>query len=289
MYEENIEPLPNGDFAQLFAGVLSAIERDCRPCPTESITHANVFQGGRQDVQRYFATICRRLLLPGSTIGGMENLTDLTNLALQGNSCIICMNHRSNLDVPTLRVLLEDFGDLKAFHRIIWIAGRKLQEDAGATRMLVQAFNRVIVSPPSWMKDDHSDEEMHEAHQINIAAHRAIHGLRQQGWVFALFPGATRIRPNDTSTRQAIPETDSYLKSFDYMLLGRIDGCTLPATRDRDFTHETPKLDRVRYTFGPILRTDEWRAAAARRFAELDQRTASARAMIVDIETVCSA
>lgn len=179
--------------------------------------------------------------------------------------------------------LLEDATRLDLFRRLIWISGRKLDEDVGATSMLVQAFNRVIVTPRSWMKDDHSDRELHEAHQINIAAHRVIHELRHQGWVFALFPSATRIRPGDESTTHAIEETDSYLKNFEFMLLGRIDGCTLPVSRDRDLTHEVPALGRVQYTFGRVLRTDEWRASAAKRFAELDQRTASARTIIEDI------
>jgi glycerol-3-phosphate O-acyltransferase len=283
MYEENLTPLPDGDFRKVFADLLTAIRRNCQPSPFERITPANVLQWARPDIQPYFARICRRLLLPGSGVLGIERLAELTRLATSGHSCIICLNHRSNLDVPTLYALLEDKTRLDLFHRLIWISGRKLDEDVGSTRMLVQAFNRVIVTPRSWMKDDHSDQELHEAHQINIAAHRVIHELRNQGWVFALFPSATRIRPGDESTTHAIEETDSYLKNFEFMLLGRIDGCTLPVSRDRDLTHEIPALDRMGYTFGQVLRTDEWRATAARRFAVLDQRTASARAIIEDI------
>jgi glycerol-3-phosphate O-acyltransferase len=161
------------------------------------------------DIQPYFASICRRLLLPGSGILGTDSLAELTRLAIAGRSCIICLNHRSNLDVPMLYALLEDQASLDLFHRIIWIAGRKLHEDVGSTRILIQGFNRVTVTPRSWMKEDHSVEELHEAHQINIAAHRAIHGLRNKGWIFALFPTATRIRPSDESTTRAIEETDS--------------------------------------------------------------------------------
>jgi hypothetical protein len=286
MYEDNITPLPDGDFRKVFADHLAAIERTGQPSPSERISPANVLQWARPDVQPYFARISRRLLLPGSGVLGIDSLAELTRLATSGHSCIICLNHRSNLDAPTLYALLEGQTRLDLFHRLIWISGRKLDEDVGSTRMLVQAFNRVIVTPRSWMKDDHSDQELHEAHQINIAAHRVIHELRNQGWVFALFPTATRIRPGDESTTHAIEETDSYLKNFEFMLLGRIDGCTLPVSRDRDLTREIPTLDRVRYTFGQVLRTDQWRAGAARRFAELDQRTASARAVIEDIAEI---
>ena len=289
MYEDNLRPLPDGDFRKAFADHLAAIERSGQPRPPERIGPANVLQWAKPDIQPYFARICRRLLLPGSGVLGIDHFAELTRLATSGHSCIICLNHRSNLDVPTLYALLEDQTRLDLFHRLIWISGRKLDEDVGATRMLVQAFNRVIVTPRSWMKEDHSDQELHEAHQINIAAHRVIHELRNQGWVFALFPTATRIRPGDESTTHAIEETDSYLKNFEFMLLGHIDGCTLPVSRNRDLTHETPALDRMRYMFGQVLRTDEWRASAARRFAELDQRTASARAVIEDIAEIVPA
>lgn len=283
MYEENLKPLSHDDFAKIFADLLVAIERNVQATPPDRIAPGNVVRWANTRVQSSLAAMCRRLLLPGSELLGVENLIELTNLALQGRSCILCLNHRSNLDVPTLCTLLEDQTDLDLFRHIIWIAGRKLEEDVGLTGLLVQGFNRVIVTPRSWLQGDHADEEVHEAHLINLAAHRAIHELRGQGWVFALFPGATRLRPGDESTAHAIEETDSYLKHFEFMVLGRIDGCTLPVSRDRDLTHEIPTLDLMRYSFGRVQRTDAWRADAASRFAQFDQRTASARAIVEDI------
>jgi glycerol-3-phosphate O-acyltransferase len=288
MYEENLTPLADGDFAEVFADLLARIGNDCQAASPAKITPHDVLQWARPEVQPYLASICRRLLLPGSAVFGAERLVELTRRALQGRSCIVCLNHRSNLDVPTLYALLEDRKSPDLFHRIIWIAGRKLQEDVGATRLLAQGINRVIVTPKSWMTGEHSDDEWHEAHQINIAAQRAIHDLRHRGWVFAIFPTATRVRPNDELTTRAIEEIDSYLKHFEFMLLGRIDGCTLPVSRDRNLTHETPVLDRVRYSFGTIRRTDQWRANAAERYSELDQRAASARAIIEDINSLDS-
>jgi glycerol-3-phosphate O-acyltransferase len=282
MYEENLTPLPKGDFRQVFADVLAKIQLRCQR-PHAGITHENIVQWASREVQPHLARICRRLLLPGSGINGAASLVDLRNLAMRGHSCILCLNHRSNLDVPTLYALLEDQNLGDVFHRIIWIAGRKLEEDQGATRMLVQGVNRVIVTPKSWMAQEHSADEWHEANQINIAAHRAIHELKHQKWIFALFPTATRIRPHDESTTQAIEETDSYLRTFEFMLLGHIDGCTLPVSRDSDLTHETPVLDRVRYTFGRILRTEEWRENVAKRYPQLDPRGAAAQGIVEDI------
>jgi glycerol-3-phosphate O-acyltransferase len=286
MYEENNKPLPPGDATSIFADVLASIQREVAETPAVAITPDNVVQWARRNLQPSIAGICRRLLLPGSGLVGVENLVELSGLAANGSSCIVCLNHRSNLDVPTLYVLLEDHHKSELFHRIIWIAGRKLQEDMGLTPMLVQGVNRVVVTPTSWMTKHHSEVEIHAAHQVNIAAHRAIHELRSQGWVFGLFPAGTRIRPHDKSTTRAIEETDSYVKNFEFMVLARIDGCTLPVTRDRDLTHETPTLDRMRYTFGKVQRTIDWRTNAARRFADLPQRAASAEAIMQDIEAL---
>jgi hypothetical protein len=286
MYEENLTSVPDGDFSTVFAELLGSVEHVYRSAEPAPITPANVLFFADRRVQPYVASICRRLLLPGSGIAGSENLAELTRLASAGRSCIVCLNHQSNLDVPTLHALLEDQGNAELFQHVIWIAGRKLHEDVGATRMLVQGFNRVIVSPRSWMKEGHSVAELHEAHQLNMAAHRTIHELRHQGWVFALFPTATRVRPQNESTKQAIEETDSYLKYFEFMLLGRIDGCTLPVSRDHDLTREMPRRDTMRYTFGAVLQTDAWRADAARRYPRLDQRAATARAIMQDIMAI---
>ena len=283
MYEENRKPLPVGDATAVFADILTTVQENLDTPAAAQGPPENVVQWASEKVQPLVGDICRRLLLPGSGIVGMEHLAELTELAVNGNSCIICLNHRSNLDVPTLYALLRDQSKVNFFDRIIWIAGRKLYEDIGLTPVLIQGFNRVIVTPSAWFKGNHSEEEIHAAHQLNIAAHRAIHDLRNQGWMFGLFPSGTRIRPHDESTTHAIEKTDSFLKNFEFMLLAHIDGCTLPVTRDRDLTHETPTPDRMIYTFGHVRRADEWRAQAARRYVGLDQRAVSARAIMQDI------
>ena len=285
MYEENLKPLPAGDATQVFADVLAAIRSEAAATP-QSITPQSVVQWANPKVQTVVGQACRRLLLPGSGIGGLENLEALTGLARRGQACLICLNHRSNVDVPTLFALLRDQARLDLFDRILWVAGRKLDEDVGLTPLLVEGFNRIVVTPKSWLQKAMSAQAVHQASQVNRAAHRAMHKLRTQGWLFGLFPAGTRTRPHDRSTTEALEETDSYLKYFDFMLLAFIDGCTLPVTRSRDMTHEIPQPDRMRYFFGPVTRTDTWRTEAARRFPQLTQRASSARAIIEDINAL---
>lgn len=283
MYEENVAPLPEGDFAQVFADELKAIQEKCSSVADEKFSPEHVVRWSQRDLQPHLTRIARRLLLPGSGVKGLDNLAELTELARQGRSCLLCLNHRSNLDVPSLLALLKDTDQQEHFHRLVWLAGRKLEEDPGDTPSLVRAFNRVIVTPRSWLVEHRTAVDLRAAYRINAAAHRAMHDLKHQGWVFALFPAATRQRPRDGSTRKAIPETDGYLKKFEFLLLGRIDGCTLPVTLDHELTHETPVLDCLTVSFGNVQRTDQWRASAWRRFAGASQRSATALAIMEDI------
>ena len=283
MYEENCRPLPVGDSVAVFAEALAEIVRLSRQDRSLSQSTENVVQEPNTAAQPHFAAICRRLLLPGSTLVGFESVASLANLARQGAACLLCLNHRSTLDVPTLYALVEDQADLAVFQRIIWISGRKLEEDSGVTPLLAACFRRIVVTPKAELRAMQSEVERRQRQRMNMRAYRAMHALRRQGWVLALFPAGTRLRPGNERSAEAIEEIDSYLRRADYLVLGHIDGCTLPVTRDRDLSHETPRLDRMVYSFGPVLEAPRWRARAAARHPELDQRHASRKAIMEDI------
>ena len=291
MYESNQEPLPEGDASVVFADQLAELRRQANDIDdgstpaADNLTPETVVRWGHQN-RHLIAGLCRRLLLPGSKIVGLSNFRELVRHAQDDKACLLCLNHRSNLDVPTLDALLADHGEAGLFDSLIWITGRTLEEDTDVTRMLVQCFNRLIVTPHRWFHSGRTEAEVHEAKTINVAAERALSRLRHEGWVCALFPAGTRVRPDDESTKQAIAETDSYLRMFDYLLLCNIDGCTLPVSRSQDFTHEVPKLDRVIFSFGSVQPTDQWRAEMAARYPDLDQREASARAIGEEIEAL---
>lgn len=283
MYEENCRPLPTGDSVAVFAETLAEIVRLAPTGQRLSSSANDVVQEPNVAAQPHFAAICRRLLLPGSALVGFESVASLANLARQGAACLLCLNHRSTLDVPTLYALVEDQADPAVFHRIIWVSGRKLEEDSGVTPLLAACFRRIVVTPKAELRAMQSEADRRQRQRMNMLAYRAMHALRHQGWVLALFPAGTRLRPGNERTREAIEEIDSYLRLADYLVLGHIDGCTLPVTRDRDLSHETPRLDRMVYTFGPVVETAHWRAQAAARYPQLDQRHASRNAIMEDI------
>ena len=54
------------------------------------------------------------------------------------------------------------------------MAGRKLLEDGGATPLIANCFNHVVITPKSWLAGDHTQEEIREAHRLNVAAQPTI-------------------------------------------------------------------------------------------------------------------
>lgn len=288
MYEENRQPLPPGNLPQVFGDVFARMQQNTQIAGPAMVSADSVVHWANRANQPLVARISRRLLLPGSGLIGYENLAELGRLARAGHSCILCSTHRSNLDVPTLYTLLVDHADPEVFQQIVWIASRKLNEDSSVTHMGAECFNRVVLTPPSLLRRVQSPEDLRAARQINHAAMRAIFAMRHQGWIFGLFPGGTRIRTHDLATARPIEETDSYLKRFEFMLLCHIEGCTLPVTRDYNMAHEEPRLDRVVYFFGPVQRTERWRAQAQTRFPKVEEAAASAWALAEDLETLGS-
>lgn len=284
MYEENLTPLPDSDGSVVFAEILKQMHHNGLDTPAPPVTPESVLRWADRARLPPVATICRRLLLPGSGLEGLDSLRQLIKLADSGRSCLLCLNHRSTLDVPTLFTLLEDQADPELFQRLIWISGRKLEEDAGMTSVLVQCVNRVVVSPNTWFTTERSEEELRQGRLVNVAAERSVARLRHEGWVFGLFPAGTRTRLNDPSTRQAIEQVHGYLEMFDHLLLGHIDGCTMPVSRDHDLTRESPRLDRVRFTFGPVHQTQQWCREACLRFPDDDPHAAMASAITQDLE-----
>ena len=82
MYEENQRPLPPGDSVAVFAHALAEIERLSSSVPRPSSTCDPVVQEPNIAAQPLFAAICRRLLLPESTLVGFDNLAALADLAV---------------------------------------------------------------------------------------------------------------------------------------------------------------------------------------------------------------
>jgi len=62
------------------------------------------------------------------------------------------------------------------------------------------------------------EAEKKRSRQLNMAALAQMVRKKHEGHIILLFPSGTRYRPGQEDTRRGLPEVDSYLRAFDYVL-----------------------------------------------------------------------
>lgn len=258
-------PLSNS-LESTFADIFKKMLTGSRAYHDNNITTENVFQPAIKQNRPLFSEICSKLMLPESTIVGLHHLIALSKLAKNGESCLICAMHTSNLDVPNFYTLMKNQGKeaLDCFDRIIFVAGRKLNEDSPFTKMLTEMFSRIVLSPKSYF-DTLSPEEAGKrtlAKQTNIAAIYKILELSNQGHILLLYPTGTRTRPDKPESARALKETATYLRMFENLCFMNVLGNTLPPVLSNNLVSEIPHNDVVKFIVGPVLKTKKWLQSA---------------------------
>jgi glycerol-3-phosphate O-acyltransferase len=222
------------------------------------LTPENIYQEQHAANRALFFSHASHFLNEGSGIGGLENLARLGQLAADGHSCLVFSEHLSNLDVPTFWMLMKLAGPEyeELFDRIVFIAGRKLNEESGVVKIFAEMFTRIIISPKSFYDSlpDGAEKErpITEAHAINMAAYRKIRELNVAGRIFLIYPTGTRYRHWEPSTGRGLREVEGYLRIFEYFLLASCEGNIMPIAQGVDMADETPRSDRVYINFGPV-------------------------------------
>lgn len=277
--DDNLE----NTFADLFRKMIAQSEAHL---DTE-ITAENVFQPALKINRPFFAEICSKLMQPGSDIVGIEHLLQLAGLAKNGESCLICAQHVSNFDVPNLYTLMNRVGKnaLDCFDRMIFIAGRKLNEDSKVVKMLTEMFNRVILSPKSYL-DSLTPEEADKrktAKKINIAAQRKLRQLRREGHIVLLYPTGTRTRSDIPETARALEETGAYLRMFDNLCFMNVSGNTLPPSLSNQLATEFPHYDVVKFIVGPVIKTETWLQSANAGFDQKGKPNSERKQYLADL------
>ncbi|MDR1107478.1 MAG: 1-acyl-sn-glycerol-3-phosphate acyltransferase [Spirochaetaceae bacterium] len=230
---------------------------------SQVVTEANVYQEGDANVLPLVDKLIDDLILPQSGISGMDNLTGLFRQASGGKSCLLLLEHYSNLDLPNFSYLLRkepdpgpEIGD-----SLVAIAGMKLNEDNPAVAAFTGAYTRLVIYPSRSLLG--LDAEKHKAelirsNGINRAAMRTLLEIKSRGKLVLVFPAGTRYRPWDPASKKGVREIDSYIKSFDYMCLVAING-NLLHIRQGDMMDDYVYRDVVRYTAGPVVSCAEFR------------------------------
>jgi len=256
------------------------------------ITEDNVYQEGNADILPILDEMVETLILPGSGIDGLENIEDLYTKAVSGKSCILLVEHYSNLDLSILITLLRDAGDRGKEIRdsIIAIAGMKLNEDSPIVAAFAGAYSRIVIYPSRYMLD--MDPEKYKIEQvrsnaINRAAMKALIRHKYKGKLILVFPSGTRYRPWDPETKKGLREIDSYIRSFDYMCCVALNGQILHVN-ENDMMNDFVTKDVVRVTVGPVTNCNDFREKARNAVSsdDEDKKQAVADAIMNELETM---
>ena len=241
------------------------------------VTEQNVFQEGSDDILPYLDKMVEELILPGSGLDGLENLEGLFTKAGMGKSCLLLLEHYSNMDLSLFSYLVRKAGGRgeEIGRSVVAIAGMKLNEENAAVSAFASAYTRIVIYPSRSLEhlDSEKDrEEIVRSNAINRAAMKALINIKYRGRLVLIFPTGTRYRPWDPSTKRGVREIDSYIRTFDYMCMVAINGEVLHV-RQGDMMEDTVSRDVVRLTAGPVLSCTEFRDRVR---AEVDARASLA-------------
>jgi len=248
------------------------------------ITKDNVYQEGDARIVEILDRMAGTLMLPGSGVDGMENLEDLLAKAESGKSCLLLLEHYSNLDLTIFSLLARRAGGRGAdvAKALIAIAGAKLNEDSPVVAAFASAYTRIVIYPSSYLaglSPEKKREEIPRSLSINRAAMKALEERKTQGRLVLVFPSGTRYRPWDPSTKKGVREIDSYIKSFDYMCCVALNGEILHVQRT-DMMNDIVSKDVVRVTAGPARSCAEFREKARATVSETDANRDKKQAVV---------
>jgi glycerol-3-phosphate O-acyltransferase len=230
------------------------------------VTEQNVYQQGDENILPLLYKMVEPLVLPGSGISGFEHLKDLLEKANAGHSCLLFVEHYSNMDLSAFHYLLGKEPDpgKDIANALVAIAGIKLNEENPVVAAFTGAHTRLVIYPSRSLMalDPVKDRaEIVRSNGINRAAMKALMDIKGKGKLILVFPSGTRYRPWDPSTKKGVREIDSYVKSFDYMCMVAINGELLHVNQGAMLDDSVSK-DVIRFTAGPVQSCAEFRNAA---------------------------
>jgi glycerol-3-phosphate O-acyltransferase len=251
------------------------------------ITQDNVFQTGVKEALPLVDTVIGRLLLPGSCIKGLENITGLYKKAKSGAACLFLLEHYSNLDLSCFISLLRKAGAGEIADSTVSIAGMKLNEENSTVAAFAGIYTRIVICPSRTLQSMtvQNRDEVARAQSINLAAVKVMNKVKTDGKIILVFPSGTRYRPWDPSTKKAVREIDSYIKSFDYLCPVAINGEILHINGDAsgDMLDDHVSKDVMVFSAGEVVTCEEFRNRALEEASQnevVDKKQAVADAVM---------
>jgi glycerol-3-phosphate O-acyltransferase len=274
--EFSSHPFTQADLNLLALDIVQRLQKTYVPGRDRIVTPENVYQPGVEAGRAELEAFALRLFLPGSAIEGLEHLDDALAQLRAGRSVLFLAEHRGNLDVPSFYALLRRepprYGEV--LERLVYVAGRKLNESSDFIKMFTEKYSRLIIVPrrdyPKPAAGETAEQREarerfeKEAGRINRAAFRELLRLKKAGHIVVLFPLGGRLKPDADNV--PVRESTSYVRAFDTAYLLSMEGNTLPpAPRMED---ERPVQSKVVYRVGPALDCKAFLAAQKARFDE---------------------
>jgi glycerol-3-phosphate O-acyltransferase len=255
------------------------------------VTEYNVYQEGSREMLPYLDKMVQTLCLPGSGLEGIDNLEELLAKAESGKSCLLLLEHYSNMDLSLFSWFVRQAGGRGAdiAGALVAIAGMKLTEDNPVVAAFASAYTRLVIYPSRSLAhlDTEKDRgEIIRSNAINRAAMKALLDIKVKGKLILVFPSGTRYRPWDPSTKKGVREIDSYIRSFDYMCCVAINGVVLHV-RQKDMMEDSVSRDLVRITAGPVQSCADFREkarAAAKAAGIEDKKQATVDTVMEELE-----
>ena len=254
--------------------LIQALQRSYEPGRDRVITPDNVYQPGREAGRADLEAFMEHVLAPGSGVEGVQHLDRCLADLAAGRHVLFLAEHRGNLDVPSFSVLLQRAYPRaqEILRRLVYIAGRKLNESSDFIKMFSEKYSRLVIVPrrdfpPEPVGGSEKEREEFEsfrqyATRINRAAFRELVRLKKAGHIFVLFPLGGRLKPD--ADNRPVRETTSYLHSFDTAHLVSMDGNALPP--EARMEDERPIQAKVVFRIGPALDCKAFLAAERERF-----------------------
>ncbi len=245
------------------------------------ITPENVYQEGVKHNYDLFMELMEKLMLPGSGVMGVENLLKTRPILDQKKSVLFLMKHAGNFDVSCFYSLVGREGPpyKDILDRLVFIAGRKLNEDSVMVKTFTEVFNRIVIVPnreipvkrggeKPW-EASAREEVIKEAGRINRAALREMVRLKKNGHIIALFPMGGRPKPH--LKEKGVKETTSYMRLFDYVYFIAMQGNLLPV--GKKMMEESPRQDRIVFRVSEPVLTASYLEESRRRFEMQDKES----------------
>lgn len=223
----------------------------------QAVDQFSVYQEANRKSRVLVEQIVSRLILPGSTIDGYENLQELFRRAQDGASCLILCEHYSNFDIPCLFLLAKDHPDGEPVtDSIVAMAGAKLNEESRFVLAFTEAYTRIVIYPARGLQalegTPEYDQERARSRMINRSALREMIRLKHSGRMILLFPAGTRYRPGNPDSKRILLEVDSYIRGFDHLVFVGIAGNTLEVSPEKSMAADRPRTDVIVYSVSEV-------------------------------------